>query len=452
MSNTIIPGLIRAGIAMLTRPGGEPARAVQTAVNTVKQAMDTFVANAQSRGAGGIPAQPYPGAPAGEPMAAGLKDINIGVEGQTQDPVGPNDSAPHGVEVVQRFLGRLGYLEMGGASYGHYGEATKAAVEQFQRNNGLKVTGTVDNTTLDAMQNPHPRAGFGAQVTDEKAQLQQPLFAQAASFYGAQLGLPTSAVTEKDGTTRQTFEHGSVVMDPNGKLQLLNGQGGPLFKPQDYEAAQAQANGSFINQMAGDTDGDGNQNCGYASANMSLSYLGVPGWSLKGVSAEEGFNSTMALKELGQPGSKDTDPSYAADVGKALNTDTMASAGVHAEVWTNEWNGSREGDVDKMKLAFMNGEQPVAFVVAGNPATGWGKEAGMAEQYRGEKVFDGGHFVSVVGYNQDTGKFLVMDPMAKNPIEVSAEDLAKYMTDQNVSTGEVLQVTYNPPAAPPSGQ
>ncbi|WP_224246358.1 peptidoglycan-binding protein [Hyalangium gracile] len=453
MSNTIIPKLIGFGVNALARSGGDPVKAVQDTVNTVRQATDTFAANVRAQQGGGVPGQSYPGAPAGEPLASTLTDINIGVEGQTQDPVGPENSAPHGVEVVQRFLDRLGYMEMDGRSYGFYGDETRAAVEQFQRDNGLEVTGIVDNATLEMMTHPHPRPGYGMPRTDGHfdpngtATLQQPLFAEAASFYGEQLGLPTSAAMMRlDGSTVQNFENGSLVMDREGRIRILNEQGTNMFTPPDYAAAQAEAGNHFINQMWGDTDGDGNQNCGYASANMGLSYLGVPGWSLQGVSEADGFASTMSLREAGAKGTADTDYSTPGGIYKALTTQAMQEAGVQVEVWKNEWNGSREADVDKMRLAFMNGDNHTAFVVAGNPDTGWGDEAGMDALYRGNDVFNGGHFVSVVGYNPETDKFLVMDPMANQPIEVSAEDMVKYMGDQNVSTGEVLQITYNPPA------
>ncbi|MBN1205131.1 MAG: peptidoglycan-binding protein [Myxococcaceae bacterium] len=456
MGNSIIPSLIRMGVNALVRNGGDPVRTVQNVANTVRQAVDTFATNVQQRAQEGTLFTRFPWGPGGEPFARSLRDINIGVEGQTQDPVGPENSAPHGVEIVQRFLDRLGYMDMAGRDHGTYGTETRAAVEQFQRDNGLEVTGIVDNATLDAMMNPRPRAGFGPPMTDGRyapngeATLAQPLIQEAARFYGEQLGLPTSAaITQPDGSTVQTFDNGSVVMDQNGGIRILNAEGNDMFPPPDYAAVQAEAANHHINQMEGDNDGDGNQNCGYASANMSLSYLGVEGWSLEGIEPGGGFESTLRLREAGQPGSVDTDESKAPGIFRALNTPEMQAAGVQVEVWENEWNGSRESDVAKMRLAFMNGESNVAFVVGGNPDTGWGERAGMDEQYRGGEVFDGGHFVSVVGYNPETDSFLVLDPMATQPIEVSSAEMAAYMEDTNMSTGEVLQITYNPPPTQP---
>jgi hypothetical protein len=101
-----------------------------------------------------------------------------------------------------------------------------------------------------------------------------------------------------------------------------------------------------------------------------------------------------------------------------------------------------------MALAFMNGENGnTAFVVGGNPELGWGDTEGMDAQYA-DGVFDGSHFVAVVGYNPETDSFLVMDPMATGPIEVPRQDMVEYMEDElGVTQGEVRQITYNPPEA-----
>src|SRR6185295_2231605 len=97
----------------------------------------------------------------------------------------------------------------------------------------------------------------------------------------------------------------------------------------------------------------------------------------------------------------------------------------------------------------MNGDNPTAFVVAGNPDLGWGSETALNGQYWGNDVYNGEHFISVVGYNPATDKFLVLDPMALQPIEVSSQQMADYMEDtRGVTHGEVIQLTYHPPESP----
>jgi hypothetical protein len=406
-----------------------------------------FATNVTQRAQEGRLFSQYAWGPIGEPFASQLRGVNVGAEGQRTDPVGPNDSVPHGVEIAQQFLGRLGYLDVSHQVMGTFNDATAAAVEQFQRDNGLPVTGVVDDATVEAMLNPRPRPGYGMPTTNGHFDpngpiaLSQTLFQEAANVYGAQLGLATSAaVTQPDGSVVQSFENGSLVRTPEGGVRMLDSEGNSLLPAPDYAAVQAEAGNHFINQLAADAS---NQNCGYASSNMSLSYLGVPGWGLEGMTAQELYDSTMSLREVGQPNSVDSDATTTMGISNALTTQEMQDAGVQVNVWDNGYNGPRQQDADRMALAFMNGANDnIAFVVAGNPNTGWGTEEMDAHYENG--VFNGGHFVSVVGYNPETDRFLVLDPMATGPIEVSREQMAAYMEDNNVTTGEVLQITYNP--------
>ncbi|MDY7229724.1 peptidoglycan-binding domain-containing protein [Hyalangium rubrum] len=457
MSNTILPKLFQVGVTALAKSGGDPVQTVQNAVTQVRQAVDTFATTVSQRAQEGRLFSQFAWGPMGEPFARQLTGVNVGGPNQRLDPVGPEDSVAHGVEIVQRFLDRLGYLDADHQLMGTFNGDTEEAVRQFQRDNGLEPTGIVDDATVAAMQNPRPRPGYGMPTTNGRFDpngaiaLSQTLFQEAANVYGAQLGLATSAaVTQPDGSVRQSFENGTLVMGPQGGFRMLDREGNSLLSPQDYAATQARAGSHFINQLEGDPDRavDGNQNCGYASANMALSYLGVPGWSVEGMTPAQSYESTLRLREMGQPGSDELDDSTPDGIEDALLKPEMQAAGVEVTVWENDYNGARQSDADRMALAFMNGENDnIAFVVAGNPNSGWGETEGMDAHYASPKgVFDGGHFVSVVGYNADTDTFLVLDPMATGPIEVPRNDMATYMENQLVVSGEVLQITYNPSA------
>jgi hypothetical protein len=52
---------------------------------------------------------------------------------------------------IQRLLSRLGYLAEAGVD-GEYGPTTRQAVTRFQRDAGLRVTGEVDEITLERLQ------------------------------------------------------------------------------------------------------------------------------------------------------------------------------------------------------------------------------------------------------------------------------------------------------------
>lgn len=55
------------------------------------------------------------------------------------------------VVMIQEALAELGYFDQ--QPTGYYGDVTAAAVKSFQSDNGLPVTGSIDRTTLLAIQN-----------------------------------------------------------------------------------------------------------------------------------------------------------------------------------------------------------------------------------------------------------------------------------------------------------
>lgn len=177
---------------------------------------------------------------------------------------------------------------------------------------------------------------------------------------------------------------------------------------------------AMVNQFAGDSDGR-NANCGFASSLMSLKLLGIDTSALGG----SDYEKAMKLRQLGGGGTNDRDWGTVAQVVRGLN-----AAGAHAEGVPNTWGADKAKAVEVMKQAFLSGK-PMAFVVAGNPALGWPNEVS----------YNGGHFVTVAGYDQASNTFTVMDPVAKKPIQVTPDQLANYLKDGNAELGEVVQVT-----------
>lgn len=183
--------------------------------------------------------------------------------------------------------------------------------------------------------------------------------------------------------------------------------------PQDAAAA-------FINQFAGDPNGR-NGNCGFTSALMALRLVGKGG-NLTGSNYEQ----AMLLRKLGGGGTNDSDWGTVGQVVAALK-----AAGANAAAVPNTWGSNKAAAVETMKQAFLDGSQGEAFVVAGNPAMGWPDKVS----------YNGGHFVTVAGYDAKTNTFTVLDPVAKGPIQVTPEQLAGYLKDGNAEAGELIKVT-----------
>jgi len=68
-------------------------------------------------------------------------------------------------------------------------------------------------------------------------------------------------------------------------------------------------------------------------------------------------------------------------------------------------------------------KQGIPVVMSGNPAKSWNNRYDSSQVY----PFDGGHWVTVSGYDQKTGYFIVNDPLSQiGPIYVSEGELQKY--------------------------
>ncbi len=181
----------------------------------------------------------------------------------------------------------------------------------------------------------------------------------------------------------------------------------------DYAAA-------FINQFASDPDGR-NGNCGFTSALMAMRLLGLDTSQLGGNTYEQ----AMRLRQLSGASTYDRD-----FVGPSNVVNALTAVGAHAAIVPNTWGPDKLAAVDVMRQAFLSGQR-TAFVVAGNPTLGWPNQT----------TYSGGHFVTVAGYDPATDTFTVLDPFIGGPIQVTAQQLASYLTDGNSESGELVQVT-----------
>lgn len=76
-------------------------------------------------------------------------EYNIKIEGLSLKYEDENDN----VKAVQQRLFDLGYVDDAENVTGYYGDMTKTAVENFQKKNNIKATGTADNATIVAIFN-----------------------------------------------------------------------------------------------------------------------------------------------------------------------------------------------------------------------------------------------------------------------------------------------------------
>ena len=75
-------------------------------------------------------------------------------------------------------------------------------------------------------------------------------------------------------------------------------------------------------------------------------------------------------------------------------------------------------------------KQGIPVVLSGNPSRGWNNRYSADQVY----PFDGGHWVTVSGYDQKTGYYIVNDPLSQiGPIYVSEQELHNY----NASHGQL---------------
>lgn len=146
-------------------------------------------------------------------------------------------------------------------------------------------------------------------------------------------------------------------------------------------------------------------NCGPASVAMALRLIGldVPGF--------QGQKDQRVLDTARIIGTGKNDTSVG-------TTDSELEKVVNAAGgrWTESTN------LDQM-LGWAKSGVPV--ILAGNPSQAWNKRFPANQVY----PYNGGHWVTVSGYNSQTGNYVVNDPLsAVGPIEVSQAELQQYFS------------------------
>lgn len=350
-----------------------------------------------------------------------------------------------------------------------FSNITESATKVFQQSMGIPTTGKFDDLTRVVMTDLYAgNIKRGAQ--DEGViMLQQKLSQTNPSF--------AAAIKAESGKFGKATEDALKAFQKNNNIQQTGVLGPTTYKamygsktvstpvtttPTTNTPKPADLAAHHLNQLDGDIDGIGNNNCGYASTHMALSFLGVKGYQVLNPTAtstkdqitalnKQNYNTTMALRKAGGQGTSQTNYGHIVDtlatgnpgVVKAANSiDGVSAVSLYDSVTNLKQEDRHTSYLNTMQTAFENGEK-TAFIVGGSPRLGWGDDATKNAAYSrtSNRPYAGAHFVAVVGYDAKTKLFDVLDPIADYPIKVTSDQLNKYMNDNGAMYREIAQIT-----------
>ena len=192
------------------------------------------------------------------------------------------------------------------------------------------------------------------------------------------------------------------------QVQATNTNSGAVAVPSSNVAPRTQHDywTKHIAQFAGKYLPDGpsmRPNCGPASVTMALRMVGldIPGFN--------GQNSEQVLDKARVLATGKNDISVGTTDSELENLISQSGA-----KWSESTNFSEVTNWVK---------QGIPVVLSGNPAHGWNS------RYTADQVypFDGGHWVTVSGFDSATGHYIVNDPLSQiGPIYVSEAELKNY--------------------------
>jgi hypothetical protein len=220
-----------------------------------------------------------------------------------------------------------------------------------------------------------------AAAAQAQAQREQQAAAAAAAQQQAQVQTPTAATSTNTG----------AVAVPSSNVA-------PRTQHDYWTKHIAQFAGKYL------PDGPAMRpNCGPASVTMALRMIGldIPGFS--GQNSEAVLDKARVLAT----GKNDISVGTTDSELEALITKSGAK-------WSESTNFSEVTNWVK---------QGIPVVLSGNPAYGWNSRYTQDQVY----PFNGGHWVTVSGYDPGTGHYIVNDPLSQiGPIYVSEAELKGY--------------------------
>lgn len=144
-------------------------------------------------------------------------------------------------------------------------------------------------------------------------------------------------------------------------------------------------------------------NCGPASATMALRMIGldIPGFS--------GQNSESVLDQ-------------ARILATGKNDTSVGTTDDELERLINK-SGGQWSETTNFEQVKSWAKQGIPVILSGNPSKGWNSRYSSDQVY----PFDGAHWVTVSGYDQASGFYIVNDPLSQiGPIYVSEAELQNY--------------------------
>ncbi len=265
--------------------------------------------------------------------------------------------------------------------------ATIQAYQQQTTGTYTAAPGTIAGSTGTQVQASQAQAAAQAQA-QAAAQAQAQAAAQAQAQAATQTQTVAAAVPAMAPTT-QTSD--SAVAIPASQIA-------PRTKFDYWYKHIAQFKGAYL------PDGpDMRPNCGPASVTMALRMIGldIPGFN--GQRSE----SVLDQARIIATGKNDTSTG---------TTDSELERVIEA-------SGGRWSETRNFTEMLDWVRQGIPVIMSGNPSKAWNSRYPSDQVY----PFDGGHWVTVSGYDQATGKYIVNDPLSQiGPIYVTPEELHSY--------------------------
>lgn len=258
--------------------------------------------------------------------------------------------------------------------------AVVTAVAEEQAAAAAQSPQALQAAAAQTAQDQQQRAALEAQVARERANAQ----AQAQAAQTQRTAAATPAATTRAATT--------------GAVAIPSSQVAPRSQHDYWTKHIAQFAGKYL------PDGPTMRpNCGPASVTMALRMIGldIPGFS--------GQNSESVLDK-------------ARVLATGQNNTAVGTTDSELETLISK-SGAKWSESTNFGEVTNWVKQGIPVVLSGNPAKGWN------HRYTSDQVypFDGGHWVTVSGYDSASGHYIVNDPLSQiGPIYVSEAELKSY--------------------------
>lgn len=274
-----------------------------------------------------------------------------------------------------------------------------AAQQEAMAQQMMQPTGTFTPIGTETTQvSGEQRAALEAQLAQAQEQ-QAALMAQrqalAAQAEQTENARPTTATTAAAPTTSTDA---SASTRASGAVAIPSSNVAPRTQHDYWTKHIAQFAGKYL------PDGPAMRpNCGPASVTMALRMVGldIPGFS--------GQNSEAVLDK-------------ARILATGRNDTSVGTTDAELETLISK-SGAQWSESNNFNEITGWIKQGIPVVLSGNPAHGWNHRYSSDQVY----PFNGGHWVTVSGYDSATGHYIVNDPLSQaGPIYVSEAELKSY--------------------------